>query len=120
MHRKILSREEWRAAQATEGVIAAPVLSVVMGRLINQASSLMHWLQVAWQVRTERRKLSELSDRALHDIGLCRADVWREVRRSFWDVPIHRRRDCRAQPYPQCSASRRHCGGEPVTHGELT
>jgi uncharacterized protein YjiS (DUF1127 family) len=119
MHRKTLSRDEWRVAQAAEEVIAPPVLCVVMTGLIDRASSLIHWLEVAWQLRTERRKLSELSDRALHDIGLSRADVWREARRSFWDVPTLRRRDCRAQPNPRCN-SKRHCGGHPVTHGELT
>ena len=92
MHRKTLSRDEWRAAQEAGSAIAGPVLSVVARGLLNQASSLMHWLEVAWQVRTERRKLSELGDRALHDIGLSRADVWREAMRSFWDVPTHRRR----------------------------
>jgi uncharacterized protein YjiS (DUF1127 family) len=119
MHRKTLSRDEWQAAQAAEEVIAPPVPSVVMSALINRASSLIHWLEVAWQLRTERRKLSELSDRALRDIGLSRADVWREARRSFWDVPALRRRDCRAQPNPRCN-SKRHFGGPPVTHGELT
>ncbi|MGH1351568.1 MAG: DUF1127 domain-containing protein [Methyloligellaceae bacterium] len=43
----------------------------------------LHCLNVAG----ERYKLSRLDDRMLKDIGLSKADVHKEVNRSFWDTP---------------------------------
>lgn len=38
-----------------------------------------------WHHRSRQRTaLSELDDRMLNDIGLTRADVTREIRKSFW------------------------------------
>ena len=38
-----------------------------------------------WQERArQRRRLAELDDRMLRDIGLSRADVGREVEKPFW------------------------------------
>jgi uncharacterized protein YjiS (DUF1127 family) len=37
--------------------------------------------------RRERRALLAASDDMLRDLGLSRADVYREGTRSFWDVP---------------------------------
>jgi uncharacterized protein YjiS (DUF1127 family) len=40
---------------------------------------------VRWQERVrERQNLASLSDAALRDIGLSRADVEHESRKSFW------------------------------------
>jgi uncharacterized protein YjiS (DUF1127 family) len=40
---------------------------------------------LAWQVRArQRRHLAELSDYMLRDLGLTRADVFRETRKPFW------------------------------------
>jgi uncharacterized protein YjiS (DUF1127 family) len=47
-------------------------------------------LELALQVRRERRMLAGLSDGMLKDIGLTRADVDREARRSLWDLPADR------------------------------
>lgn len=42
-------------------------------------------LALVWQERARlRRKLSELDDRLLRDIGLSRADIEPEVRKPFW------------------------------------
>jgi len=49
-------------------------------------------LELAMQVRKERRSLQQLSDAGLKDIGLTRADVDAERHRSFWDVPVDRLR----------------------------
>lgn len=39
----------------------------------------------SWMARhRQRRRLAELSDRDLHDIGITRADVWRECQKPFW------------------------------------
>ncbi|MEM8791536.1 MAG: DUF1127 domain-containing protein [Pseudomonadota bacterium] len=38
-------------------------------------------------VMSERRRLAQLSDRELEDIGLDRAAALREAGRPFWDLP---------------------------------
>nr|WP_176794232.1 DUF1127 domain-containing protein [Pseudomonas sp. UC 17F4] len=48
------------------------------------AQQLLRWRQL----RRERRELARLSDAALDDIGLSRADILREVERPFWDDPL--------------------------------
>ncbi|SHM13254.1 DUF1127 domain-containing protein [Roseibium suaedae] len=42
-------------------------------------------VQIWRQVRRSRKLLENLPDHALLDLGLTRADVRREVARSFWD-----------------------------------
>ncbi|SDR96079.1 DUF1127 domain-containing protein [Pseudomonas oryzae] len=42
---------------------------------------IVRWRQLARQ----RRQLAMLSDVALKDIGLSRADIWEETQRPFWD-----------------------------------
>jgi uncharacterized protein YjiS (DUF1127 family) len=49
-------------------------------------------LAIAFAVFRERRALAALSDETLKDIGLSRADVYRESNRSFWDIPEDRLR----------------------------
>ena len=42
-------------------------------------------LAVSWQMRAaERQQLAGLDDRMLSDLGVTRADVWREARKPFW------------------------------------
>lgn len=39
-----------------------------------------------WQeLRRQRRELLRLDDRMLSDLGISRADAWREAHRPFWD-----------------------------------
>ncbi|MDD2056023.1 DUF1127 domain-containing protein [Pseudomonas sp. GD03860] len=54
-----------------------------------------HWVQgvvqqlARWrQLHRQRMELARLSDAALHDIGMSRADVLQEVERPFWDDPL--------------------------------
>jgi uncharacterized protein YjiS (DUF1127 family) len=49
-------------------------------------------LELALQVRKERRMLRELGAAGLKDIGLNSSDVHAEFGRSFWDVPVDRLR----------------------------
>jgi uncharacterized protein YjiS (DUF1127 family) len=48
-------------------------------------------IELALQVRRERRMLAGLSDGMLKDLGLTRADVHRETGRALWDVPAERK-----------------------------
>ena len=43
-------------------------------------------LQALWR---QRRRLAELDDAALRDIGISRADALREAARKPWDAPSH-------------------------------
>ncbi|AIS11945.1 DUF1127 domain-containing protein [Pseudomonas chlororaphis] len=55
--------------------------------------SVRHLLQriVRWhELHRERIMLAGMSDEALKDIGLSRADVERETVRPFWDDPMHK------------------------------
>ncbi|MGF6152993.1 uncharacterized protein YjiS (DUF1127 family) [Pseudomonas fluorescens] len=55
--------------------------------------SLSHWLEkiVRWhELHRERALLASMSDEALKDIGISRADVEHEVVRPFWDDPMHK------------------------------
>lgn len=52
-----------------------------------------HWLETfsGWnRLHRERLMLASMSDEALKDIGLSRADVQREVVRPFWDNAMHK------------------------------
>lgn len=48
------------------------------------------WRQMKrwWQLAEQRRQLALLDDRALHDLGLSRADVMQESEKPFWDDPL--------------------------------
>lgn len=51
------------------------------GTLITRAGQVL----VAWRARAgQRRRLAELDDRMLRDIGLTRADVRMELEKPFW------------------------------------
>ena len=43
------------------------------------------WLDFALERRRSRKALRELDDRLLKDIGISRADAYRESSRPFWD-----------------------------------
>ena len=56
----------------------------LFGRIIRLPSALVSTL-LTWQERAEqRRHLAELDSRLLKDMGLSRADVWRESSIPFW------------------------------------
>lgn len=41
-----------------------------------------------YELHRQRLELSQLSDAALKDIGLSRADIFQESERPFWDDPL--------------------------------
>lgn len=47
-------------------------------------------LALAYKIYRERRALLGMSDDALKDIGLSRADAYREGMRPPWDLPPNR------------------------------
>ncbi len=58
-------------------------------RLLHRAGSLeiFPWIDLLvswWELACQRRDLASLDDRALHDIGLNRVDVEREISKPFW------------------------------------
>jgi len=53
---------------------------------------LMRALELAWQVRRERRMLLGMDDRMLKDLGL-NGIAQAEASRPFWDVPSDRLRE---------------------------
>ena len=55
-------------------------------------SNLAQAVGLAMQVRTERRMLMRLDDRALQDIGFDKGRAYGEAARTFWDVPANRQR----------------------------
>jgi uncharacterized protein YjiS (DUF1127 family) len=43
-----------------------------------------------YELHRQRRQLAQLSDSALKDLGLSRADVYQEAEQHFWDDPMKR------------------------------
>jgi uncharacterized protein YjiS (DUF1127 family) len=53
-------------------------------------SDLLHKFSRWYELHRERELLASLSDEALKDIGVSRADVEHEAIRPFWDDPMHK------------------------------
>jgi uncharacterized protein YjiS (DUF1127 family) len=52
-----------------------------IGRLVDA-------IELAIEVRRERRMLLGLDDHTLKDLGLARGDAYAEATRACWDVPV--------------------------------
>jgi uncharacterized protein YjiS (DUF1127 family) len=71
-----------------------PATSSAGGRLAragNRIGRLFGAIEIALQVRRERRILLGLDDRMLKDLGL-NGVAYQEASRPFWDVPVDRLR----------------------------
>lgn len=67
------------------GVTHAPAQAFSLKALLAHASArALRWLELARQ----RRELAEMSEAALKDIGLSRADIMQETERHFWEDPL--------------------------------
>jgi uncharacterized protein YjiS (DUF1127 family) len=53
---------------------------VLPNSVIRGLKKLCHY----WEISRQRRQLAELSDEALWDIGISRADALQESRKPFW------------------------------------
>ncbi len=62
----------------------------VTGHALHSVSDLLHKFSRWYELHRERELLASLSDDALKDIGVSRADVEHESIRPFWDDPIHK------------------------------
>lgn len=63
-------------------------VSAVEQHSIHVVSNLLHKLSRWYELHRERVMLAGMSDEALKDIGLSRADVAQEVERHFWQDPL--------------------------------
>ncbi|KAA8714076.1 DUF1127 domain-containing protein [Pseudomonas cannabina] len=67
--------------------VAASVGHLQLGKaLIALKRRLQRWREL----HRQRRFLAQMSDGALKDLGLSRADTQQEVERPFWDDPLKR------------------------------
>ncbi len=54
---------------------------------LNTAAAKVWRTLLTWQRRAnERTRLAEMGDRAYKDMGITRADAWRETRKPFWSA----------------------------------
>ena len=65
---------------------------VAIGTAASPRRSIFARLTSMLKVRAERRRLAELDDAILRDIGLSRDDALQEALRPMWDVPPRWRR----------------------------
>lgn len=63
-------------------------VSAVEKHSIHVVSDLLHKLTRWYELHREREMLAGMSDKALKDIGLSRADVAQEAERHFWQDPL--------------------------------
>jgi uncharacterized protein YjiS (DUF1127 family) len=77
---------------STSDCVYHPVARVATDRANSGMAALVRRLTMALVIARERRALMALSDDALKDIGLSRADAYHEGTRSFWDLPSDRLR----------------------------
>jgi len=78
----------------------APAISRLRGGLARtgaRISRLIGTIELALQVRSERRHLLAMDDRMLKDLGLIGV-AYAEATRPFWDVPVDRLHPCGRAP----------------------
>lgn len=70
---------------------------VLVVKPLSQESAVQRWWKSAvaqlarwYKLHQQRVELATLSDDALKDMGLSRADVYEEVERPFWNDPMKR------------------------------
>jgi uncharacterized protein YjiS (DUF1127 family) len=73
----------------SDGGPAFPRLGSGIARTGRRIAQLLAALEVALQVRRERRLLMRMDERMLKDLGL-NGTAYREASRPFWDVPRER------------------------------
>jgi uncharacterized protein YjiS (DUF1127 family) len=83
-----MNRQECAHTKSPRGPTAlalALALSWCAMRRFGQSVSRAAEVGLTWLERSrQRRRLGELSDHMLRDIGLTRADAWSETEKPFW------------------------------------
>jgi uncharacterized protein YjiS (DUF1127 family) len=74
----------WSAPRRrTQGAVFSGLLALL--RLLARARGAAAGIVREWRRRSrDRAQLAMLDDRMLRDIGITRADVWRECNKPFW------------------------------------
>ncbi|MEE4740983.1 DUF1127 domain-containing protein [Pseudomonas alliivorans] len=68
-------------------LVAGSSLPAQLGKALRSIKKLVG----RWQeLHRQRRLLAQMSDGALKDLGLSRADIQQETERPFWDDPLSR------------------------------
>ncbi|RMV74657.1 hypothetical protein ALP05_01525 [Pseudomonas caricapapayae] len=83
------SRLEGKMMKGQKGyvLVAVPAWQARLGgRLVAWTRRMRRWLEL----HRQRRYLAQMSDAALKDMGLSRADILEETERPFWDDPLKR------------------------------
>jgi uncharacterized protein YjiS (DUF1127 family) len=57
---------------------------------LGQLLRIVRQLPAAYRIHNERQALMGLSDSTLKDIGLSRADAFREASKPWWQIPGNR------------------------------
>ena len=57
---------------------------------LGQILRIVRQLPQAYRIHNERQALMSLSEHTLKDIGLSRADAYREANRPWWQLPDNR------------------------------
>ncbi|ORC57527.1 hypothetical protein BZK31_20085 [Pseudomonas floridensis] len=64
--------------------------SSLLAPLGNTLQALKNRVIRGYELHRQRRLLAQMSDEALKDMGLSRADILQESERPFWDDPMKR------------------------------
>lgn len=76
-----------RSIDTIGGSRSVPSHHTAVGRfpVLSWLARAVAWLELRMEKRRSRRALLELNDEQLKDVGLSRADAYREGIRPFWD-----------------------------------
>ncbi|MBE9639743.1 DUF1127 domain-containing protein [Salipiger mangrovisoli] len=64
-------------------------IALPRARVVRRRTPLLSRLAGLFAVARQRRKLADLDDHLLRDLGLTKAEAIDEARRGFWDAPNH-------------------------------
>jgi uncharacterized protein YjiS (DUF1127 family) len=67
-------------------VTSSPIAALGLTAIRNEVHRVSRFLYLCYQRSVQRRVLGELDDRLLSDIGVDRAEAWREANRLPWEA----------------------------------
>lgn len=70
----------------TQPTTTLPALARTPWAALGETLGRLHERLARWRETARgRRRLAAMDSRAIKDLGLSRADVWREVNKPFWE-----------------------------------